>query len=56
MTREKHNPTRAIPRKQRKVMAEEAAKAETDAKAKRAEAVKRRRPPRRGRAGLMSAG
>src|SRR6267378_1412538 len=41
MTREKHNnPTRAIPRKQRKVMAEEAAKAETDAKAKRAEAVK----------------
>ena len=41
MTREKHNnPMRAIPRKQRKVMAEEAAKAETDAKAKRAEAVK----------------
>jgi small subunit ribosomal protein S16 len=41
MTREKHNnPTRAIPRKQRKVMAEEAAKAETDAKAKKAEATK----------------
>jgi small subunit ribosomal protein S16 len=36
----RNNPARAIPRKQRKVMAEEAAKAETEAKAKRAEAVK----------------
>jgi small subunit ribosomal protein S16 len=40
----RNNPTRAIPRKQRKIMAEEAAKAEAAAKAAKAEAAKAAAP------------